>query len=64
MRRAEIERIRKEKERLETRKSNLQNDYMDRTILLHDYHDMKGRVDKELVLVKDKLISLQQKIVG
>ena len=41
-RRDEIQRTRKEQERLETRKSNLQNDLMDRTITHQDYQDMKG----------------------
>ena len=59
-RRDEIQRTRKEQERLETRKANLQNDFMDRTITPQDYQDMKGRVEKELVLLKDKLTDLQQ----
>lgn len=49
----------KELKKLEHRKSNLQNDFMDRTITPQDYQDMKGRVDKELVLMKDKLTDLQ-----
>ena len=53
---------RKELERLETRKTNLQNDYMDRAITPHDYHEMKEKVDKELVLGKNKLIDLQQEV--
>lgn len=57
-----IQRTKKEIEMLETRKSNLQNDLMDRTITSQDYQDMKGRVDKEIVLVKDKLTELQQAI--
>lgn len=48
--------------RLETRKTNLQNDYMDRTITPHNYHKMKEIVNKELVLTKDKLIDLQQQV--
>ena len=56
----EIQRTRKEQERLETRKANLQNDLMDRTFTPQDYQDMKGRVGKELVLLKDKLTDLQQ----
>ena len=35
---------------------------MDRTITSQDYQDMKGRVEKELVLLKDKLTDLQQQI--
>jgi len=33
---------------------------MDHTITTQDYQDMTGRVDKEIVLVKDKLTDLQQ----
>jgi hypothetical protein len=60
--RDDIQRTKKELEKLETRKSNLQNDLMDRTITSQDYQDMKGRVEKELVLLIDKLTELQQKI--
>ena len=49
-----------EQERLELRKSNLQNDLMDRTITSQDYQDMKGRVEKDLVFIKDELTDLQQ----
>ena len=35
---------------------------MDRLITSQDYQDMKGKVDKELVLLKDKLTDLQQQI--
>jgi hypothetical protein len=59
-RRDEIQRTRKEQERLETRKANLQNDLMDRSITSQDYQDINGRVDKDLVLIKDKFIDLQQ----
>ena len=61
-RREEIQKMKKELEKLELRKSNLQNDLMDRTITSQDYQDMKGRVDKDIVLVKDKLIEVQQAI--
>ena len=61
-RRDAIQRTKKELERLELRKSNLQNDLMDRVITSHDYQDMKGRAEKELVLLKDKLTDLQQEI--
>jgi hypothetical protein len=61
-RRDEIRKTKKELEKLELRKSNLQNDLMDRTITPQDYQDMKGRVDKELVLLKDKLTELQQEV--
>jgi site-specific DNA recombinase len=61
-RRDEIQKTKKELEKLKLRKSNLQNDLMDRTITPQDYQDMKGRVEKELVLLKDKLSELQQHI--
>jgi hypothetical protein len=61
-RRDEIQKTKKELERLELRKSNLQNDLMDRVITSNDYQDMKGRVDKELFLLKDKLTDLQQEV--
>ena len=35
---------------------------MDRVITSHDYQDMKGRVDKDIVLIKDKLTDLQQEV--
>jgi site-specific DNA recombinase len=59
-RRDEIQKTRKELERLELRKSNLQNDLMDRVITSQDYQDMKGRVEKDIVLTRDKLSELQQ----
>jgi hypothetical protein len=58
-RRDDIQKTRKELEKLELRKYNLKNDFMDRTITPQDYQDMKGRVDKDIVLVKDKLTDLQ-----
>ena len=45
---------------LKSVKSNLQNDLMDRTITPQYYQDMKGRVEKDRVLIKDKLTDLQQ----
>ncbi len=59
-RRDEIQKTRKELEKLELRKSNLQNDFMDRMITSQDYQEMKGRVEKDIVLTKDKLTDLQQ----
>jgi hypothetical protein len=49
-----------ELEKLELLKSNLQNDLMDRSITHQDYQNMKGSVEKDLVLIKDKLTDLQQ----
>jgi site-specific DNA recombinase len=62
LRKDDIQRTKKEIEKLETRKSNLQNDFMDWTITSQDYQDMKSRVDEEIVLIKDKLNELQQHI--
>jgi DNA invertase Pin-like site-specific DNA recombinase len=59
-RRDEIHKTKKELEKLELRKSNLQNDLMDRSITPQDYQEMKSRVDKDIVLAKDKLTELQQ----
>jgi hypothetical protein len=61
-RKDEIQKTRKELEKLELRKSNLQNDLMDRLITPQDYQEMKGRVDKDIILVKDKLTELQQEV--
>lgn len=61
-RRDEIQKTKKELKKLELRKSNLQNDLMDRVITSHDYQDMKGRLDKGMVLLKDKLTELQQEV--
>jgi hypothetical protein len=52
--------MRKELEKLEHRRSNLQNDLMDGTITPQYYQDMKGIIEKDLVLIKDSLIDLQQ----
>jgi hypothetical protein len=60
LKRDEIERTRREQERLETRKSNLQNDFMDRNITSQDYHDMKEKVDKEIVLNRSILSELME----
>jgi hypothetical protein len=47
---------------LENRKSNFQNNYMDRVLSSQNYQDMKFKVDKDIVLVKDKLGELQKAI--
>jgi hypothetical protein len=59
-RRDEILKTKRELEKLELRKSNLQNDLMDRAITSHDYQEIKSRVDKDIVLAKEKLTELQQ----
>lgn len=61
-RKDEIQKIKKELEKLELRKSNLQNDLMDRVITSQDYQDMKVRLDKDIVLTKEKLTDLQQEV--
>ena len=61
-RRDEIQKTKKELEKLELLKSNLENVLVDRIINSHDYQDMKGRVDKDIVLIKDKLTELQQEV--
>jgi hypothetical protein len=53
------QKTRKEPETPGFRKSKLQNDLMDRVITSQDYQDMKGRVDKDIILLKDKLTELQ-----
>ena len=57
-----IQKMKKELEKLELRKSNLQNDFMDRIITSQDYQDMKGRLDKDIVLTREKLTELQQEV--
>jgi hypothetical protein len=59
-RRDEIRKTKKELEKPELRKSNLQNDLMDRSITSHDYQEMKSRVEKDIVLTREKLTELQQ----
>jgi len=61
-RRDEIQKTKKELEKLELCKSNLQNDLMDRVITSQDYQDMKVRLDKDIVLTKEKLIELQREV--
>jgi ABC-type phosphate transport system auxiliary subunit len=61
-RKDEIQKTRKELEKLELRKSNLQNDLMGRTNAPQDYQDMKCRVEKDLVPIKNKLIELQHEV--
>lgn len=46
--------------KLGLRKSNLQNNLIDHTITSHDYQEMKGREEKDLVIIKDRLTKLQQ----
>jgi len=57
-RKDEIQRVKKDIEKAEARKSNLQDLILDGTITPQDYQDMKGKVDKDLVLFKSKLSGL------
>ena len=57
-RRDEIQRVKKDIEKAEARRSNLQDLILDGTISPQDYQDMKGKVDKDLVLFKSKLSGL------
>ena len=57
----EIQKLRTEIERQEQRKSNLQDRFMDGDITPQDYQDMKGKVDKELVLLRGRLEDLSEK---
>ncbi len=58
-RRDEIQRIKKEIEKLEGRKSNLQSLILDGKITAEDYNDMKRKVEKDLILIKNRLNGLQ-----
>ena len=58
-RRDDIQRMKKEIEKAEARRSNLQGLILDGKISPGDYNEMKGKVDKDLVLFKSKLNGLQ-----
>ena len=47
--------MKKDIEKAEARKSNLQDLILDGTITPQHYQDMKGNVDKDLILFKSKL---------
>jgi site-specific DNA recombinase len=57
-RKDEIQSLRKDIEKAEARKSKLQNLILDATVTPQDYQDMKGKVEKDLVLFKSKLCGL------
>lgn len=59
-RKDQIEKLRSEIVRQEQRKSNLQDRFLDGDIQPQDYHDLKGRVEKELVLLKSKLSEFEE----
>ena len=50
--------MKKDIERAEARKSNLQDLILNCTITPQDYQDMKGKVDKDLVMFRSKLSGL------
>ena len=50
--------MKKDIEKAEARKSKLQDLILDGTISPQDYQDMKGKVDKDLVLFRSKLSGL------
>jgi site-specific DNA recombinase len=56
--RDEIQRVKKDIEKAEALRSNLQDLILDGTITPQDYQDMKGKVDKDLVLFRSKLSGL------
>jgi hypothetical protein len=57
-RRDEIQRVKKDIEKAEARRSNLQDLILDCTITPQDYQDMKGKVDKDLVMFRSNLSGL------
>ncbi len=59
-RKDEIVKSKSEIERKEQRKIILQDNYLDGKIEPHDYQEMKGRVDKELGLLRGKLNDLTE----
>jgi site-specific DNA recombinase len=61
LKRDEIQKLKKEIERNEQRKSNLQDRFLDSEITPQDYHDMKGKVEKEVILLKTRLSDITEK---
>jgi hypothetical protein len=59
-RKSDIEKLKKEMEKVEVRKSNLQNRLLDDDITPQDYQEMKKGIDKDLVSYKSKLEGLTQ----
>jgi|WetSurSiteA1Bulk_404760.scaffolds.fasta_scaffold90228_2 hypothetical protein len=59
---AQVLKTNNEIERLKLAKSNLRNDLIDRVIMSRVYQVMKGRVDKDIVLIRDKLSELQHEV--
>ena len=61
LRKDEIQKLQKEIERITQRKSNLQDRFLDGDITPQDYQDMKGKVEKEIALLKGRLTDLKEK---
>jgi hypothetical protein len=61
-RKSDIEKLRKEIEKVEGRKSNLQKRLLDDEITPQDYQDMKKGIDKDLMSYKTKLEGLTQEM--
>lgn len=61
-RRDEIQRTKKELEKLELRYKNLRNAFLDKQVTPSDYQEMKSMIDKDIVITKDKLTDLQQEV--
>lgn len=61
LKRDEIQKLKAEIERIKLRKSNLQNRFLDGDITPQDYQDMKGEVEKDLVLLKGRLEDVSEK---
>jgi SMC interacting uncharacterized protein involved in chromosome segregation len=61
-RKSDIEKLRKEIDKVESRKSNLQKSLLDDEITPQDYQDMKKDIDKDLMSYKTKLESLTQEM--
>jgi len=57
-RKDEISETKKELERLEGRKVSLQNKFLDDEITSQDYHEMKGKVEKDIMSIKCRLSDL------
>ena len=60
LRKDEIQKARKKLEKLELLKANLQDDFLDHVIASMDINEIKGRVEKDIILAKEKLTELQK----
>ena len=58
IRKDEIEKVKKEIERIETRKNTLQDRLLDDDITSKDYHEMKAKIDKDIMVQKSRLSDL------